>query len=83
MHHQNIVCVAELFSLTVWSLDILIQCGLQGQSSIRSDSDSSSNVLPRIVVFGGRGFVGSHVCQAALNTGLHVVGVSRSGECIS
>lgn len=34
---------------------------------------------PKIVVLGGRGFVGSRVCQEALNTGLAVVGISPSG----
>jgi hypothetical protein len=31
-------------------------------------------------VFGGRGFVGSAVCQEALKTGLNVVSISPSGE---
>lgn len=35
--------------------------------------------MPKLVVFGGRGFVGSHILQEALNTGLHVISVSRSG----
>jgi glutamate dehydrogenase/leucine dehydrogenase len=34
---------------------------------------------PKLVVFGGRGFVGSAVCKEALNTGLHVVAISPSG----
>jgi len=34
---------------------------------------------PKIVVFGGRGFVGSAVCREALRTGLHVVAVSPAG----
>jgi hypothetical protein len=37
------------------------------------------SVIPRLVVFGGRGFVGSHICKEALGTGLHVVGISPSG----
>lgn len=28
--------------------------------------------MPRLVIFGGRGFVGSHICQEALNVGLQV-----------
>lgn len=34
---------------------------------------------PKLIVFGGRGFVGSAVCKEALNTGLHVVAISPSG----
>jgi glutamate dehydrogenase/leucine dehydrogenase len=34
---------------------------------------------PKLVVFGGRGFVGSAVCKEALSTGLHVVAISPSG----
>ena len=30
-------------------------------------------------MLGGRGFVGSRVCQEALATGLHVVSISKSG----
>nr|QKY15174.1 NAD dependent epimerase/dehydratase (TERH) [Polytomella parva] len=32
-----------------------------------------------LLVLGGRGFLGSRVCHEALSTGLHVVGLSRSG----
>lgn len=34
---------------------------------------------PTLIVFGGRGFVGSAVCEEALNTGLEVVSISPSG----
>ena len=34
---------------------------------------------PRLVVFGGNGFVGSRVCQEGLKTGLAVASVNRSG----
>ena len=40
---------------------------------------SGSTPSPKVVVFGGRGFVGSYVCQEALRSGLRVVGISRSG----
>ncbi|EFJ48658.1 hypothetical protein VOLCADRAFT_60325, partial [Volvox carteri f. nagariensis] len=33
----------------------------------------------KLLVFGGRGFVGSNVCKEAVGTGLSVLGVSRSG----
>ena len=35
--------------------------------------------LPKLLVFGGNGFVGTRVCEEALNTGLAVVSVNRSG----
>ena len=34
----------------------------------------------RLIIFGGNGFVGSRVCQAALECGLEVVSVNRSGK---
>ncbi|CAL8467766.1 g7304 [Coccomyxa elongata] len=34
---------------------------------------------PKLVIFGGNGFVGSRVCEEALKTGLSVVSVNRSG----
>ncbi|GLC37033.1 hypothetical protein PLESTF_000726200 [Pleodorina starrii] len=36
-------------------------------------------VPPKLLVFGGRGFVGSNVCKEAVATGLAVLGVSRGG----
>ena len=41
---------------------------------------SQSSSLPHLLVFGGNGFVGTRVCQAALAAGLGVVSVSRSGR---
>ena len=35
---------------------------------------------PKLLVFGGNGFVGSRVCEEALKTGLDVVSISRSGR---
>lgn len=35
---------------------------------------------PKLLVFGGSGFVGSRVCEEALKTGLPVVSVNRSGS---
>eukprot|EP00803_Ostreobium_quekettii_P006796 evm.model.scf_48.15 EVM.evm.TU.scf_48.15 scf_48:96368-101108(+) len=35
---------------------------------------------PKMVVFGGNGFVGSRVCEQGVNMGLKVVSVSRSGR---
>lgn len=34
---------------------------------------------PKLLVFGGSGFVGTRVCEEALKTGLAVVSVNRSG----
>ena len=36
--------------------------------------------MPKLLVFGGGGYVGSHVCQEALNTGLQIVSINRSGR---
>lgn len=52
--------------------------GAENQASSSSGREQATGV-PKIVVFGGRGFVGSAVCQDALITGLQVLGVSRSG----
>ena len=35
---------------------------------------------PRLLVFGGNGYVGTRVCKEALDTGLGVVSISRSGQ---
>jgi len=37
-------------------------------------------VIPKLLVFGGNGYVGSHVCQAALRMGVPVASVNRSGK---
>lgn len=34
----------------------------------------------KLLVLGGNGFVGSHVCREALNLGLNVASLSRSGR---
>jgi uncharacterized protein YbjT (DUF2867 family) len=39
-----------------------------------------SAVVPSLLVFGGNGYVGSHVCQEALAEGIPVTSVSRSGR---
>lgn len=44
-----------------------------------STQESDSSATPKLVVFGGRGFVGSHVCREAVRQGLDVVAVSPSG----
>ena len=36
--------------------------------------------MKKLVVFGGNGFIGSSVCNAALQLGLEVVSVNRSGR---
>lgn len=36
--------------------------------------------MPKILVFGGNGFIGSRVCEEALSTGLQVVSINRSGR---
>lgn len=36
--------------------------------------------MPKILVFGGNGYVGTKVCEEALKTGLQVVSINRSGK---
>ena len=38
-----------------------------------------SSGAPKLVIFGGNGFVGSRVTEAAQRTGLSVVAISRRG----
>ena len=40
---------------------------------------STATDKAKVVVFGGNGYVGSHVCRNALNLGYSVVSVNRSG----
>eukprot|EP00244_Chara_vulgaris_P005917 TRINITY_DN2270_c0_g1_i2.p1 TRINITY_DN2270_c0_g1~~TRINITY_DN2270_c0_g1_i2.p1 ORF type:complete len:477 (-),score=71.69 TRINITY_DN2270_c0_g1_i2:527-1957(-) len=42
----------------------------------RSEENNHRN---KLVVFGGNGFVGSHICREALTRGIHVTSVNRSG----
>lgn len=37
-------------------------------------------MIPKIVVFGGNGFLGKRICQEAINNGFKVLSVSRSGK---
>lgn len=46
----------------------------------RGNEDGSSKFVPKIVVFGGSGFVGSKICQQAIESGADVTSVSRSGK---
>ncbi|KAG2444070.1 hypothetical protein HYH02_009013 [Chlamydomonas schloesseri] len=48
-------------------------------SAAGSAQPTESAAPPKIVVFGGRGFVGSNVCQQAQNAGYSVLGLSRAG----
>mmetsp|Transcript_21028 Transcript_21028/g.58438 ORF Transcript_21028/g.58438 Transcript_21028/m.58438 type:complete len:314 (-) Transcript_21028:330-1271(-) len=48
-------------------------------NSASSAAEGFTSVLPKLVIFGARGFVGSHIAQEGLNAGLGVTGVSRSG----
>eukprot|EP00903_Cladosiphon_okamuranus_P010693 g10106.t1 len=49
------------------------------KDSSPSPSDEQNAAVPKVVVFGGNGFVGQNVCQAALLLGADVVSVNRSG----
>ena len=55
------------------------------QHSFRGDSlpggaQGSTAGPPKLLVFGGNGYVGTRVCQEALKTGLSVVSISRGGR---
>lgn len=45
-----------------------------------SDLGDYHTFLPKLVVFGGNGYVGSRVCQQGLQMGAAVVSVNRSGR---
>lgn len=55
------------------------------QNALLQDSEdqpdpTSEPSPPRVVVFGGNGYIGTHVCQAALALGLDVTAIGRSGR---
>lgn len=53
----------------------------QGEAhSFAEVDDAAEFSLPKLVVFGGNGYVGSHVCQAGIRMGVPVVSVNRSGR---
>ncbi|KAK3278861.1 hypothetical protein CYMTET_13230 [Cymbomonas tetramitiformis] len=41
--------------------------------------ETKEQVSPKVVVFGGNGYVGSEVCKSLLKLGINVTSVSRSG----
>jgi nucleoside-diphosphate-sugar epimerase len=49
-------------------------------SSDTSNTTDFRSLIPRIVVFGGSGFVGTKVCEHASRMGADVVSISRSGR---
>lgn len=53
-----------------------------GPDLFDADADAGAAFvgLPKLLVFGGNGYVGSHVCQQGIRTGVPVVSVSRSGR---
>ncbi|KAG5187578.1 hypothetical protein JKP88DRAFT_353692 [Tribonema minus] len=54
-------------------------CTLGAHNSIHA-SQRAPSLMEQVVVFGGSGFVGQSVCQAALALGCDVVSFSRSGS---
>lgn len=51
-----------------------------GPTTVSTGTPSEAPRDPKVVVFGGSGFVGSAVCQAAVDLGLKVTSVSRGGR---
>lgn len=47
------------------------------------EEDAKSQDRSKLLVLGGNGFVGSHVCKEALQRGLSVMSLSRSGRPVS
>ncbi|CAN1748863.1 Uncharacterized protein At1g32220, chloroplastic [Linum perenne] len=62
---------------------VQVKCSYAG-TSVRDGSDSIDVVAnvksEKIVVLGGSGFVGSAICKAAVEKGIEVVSLSRSGR---
>lgn len=57
-----------------------VQADTSGNAtSSYSFQQSTYDGPPKLIVFGGNGFVGTRVCEEALQTGLAVVSISRSG----
>ncbi|PSC68148.1 NAD dependent epimerase dehydratase family [Micractinium conductrix] len=55
--------------------------GAEASSSTAAENLSDyDTIVPRLIVFGGNGYVGSRVCQAGLAMGAAVTSVSRSGR---
>ncbi len=57
-----------------------VRVGCMPLRAPQAGQQTESSLPPSLVVFGGRGFVGSHILKEAISQGLHVVSVSRSGE---
>eukprot|EP01023_Acetabularia_acetabulum_P029845 TRINITY_DN2811_c0_g2_i3.p1 TRINITY_DN2811_c0_g2~~TRINITY_DN2811_c0_g2_i3.p1 ORF type:complete len:297 (+),score=62.18 TRINITY_DN2811_c0_g2_i3:100-990(+) len=54
----------------------------QPESSSQGGEQQGSQQVggPKLAVFGGNGFVGSRVCQEAINMGMDVVSINRTGR---
>ncbi|KAG2436772.1 hypothetical protein HXX76_006296 [Chlamydomonas incerta] len=63
----------------LWALASGSARAFSSTSAVGSAQASENAAPPKIVVFGGRGFVGSNVCQEAFNAGYSVLGLSRAG----
>ena len=48
--------------------------------AVQEASAEEDDAIPQLLVFGGSGYVGSHVCREALRVGLPVTSISRSGK---
>lgn len=52
---------------------------IHNSAGIQAEPEQQTPTTPKIIVFGGRGYVGSYICKEALSTGLGVMSISRSG----
>lgn len=48
-------------------------------TATQASSEGTQKQIPKVIVLGGRGYVGSAICKELISAGLRVVGISRSG----
>lgn len=83
LHSQS--STARLFTITVSGNGRSLSTGSNRvDDPLKSEGAETPNVKPpsteKVLVLGGNGFVGSHICKEALERGLTVSSLSRSGR---
>ncbi|OMO88508.1 hypothetical protein CCACVL1_08323 [Corchorus capsularis] len=76
-HSQS--CLHRLFFTTTTSRNVrLLSTG--SNEATAGKFDTAAPPTEKLLVLGGNGFVGSHICKEALEHGLTVASISRSGR---